>query len=224
MRTSQFAGRIAAILALMAGIGFVSAPSGAQTSPLRFVSPADGTVVRPGQAIMVSLTADNSLEKVALIGQRPLGVGVIMSAGAPGIVAHGRGDLQPLQFLLQIPKDIQPGTYRITALGRSADGEMESQALTLDVEKIQDPLRIWPEPALLQFSHAGDRIPVRVLGAFADGSKEELTKSKKTTYSSADPSVATVDSTGLVTAVGPGKTTIQITTPSSDYSIPVRVE
>ncbi|MGH9704999.1 MAG: Ig-like domain-containing protein [Candidatus Acidiferrales bacterium] len=42
--------------------------------------------------------------------------------------------------------------------------------------------------------------------------------------SSSDPNVATVDSTGLVTAVGPGKTTNQISTPSSDDSSPVRVE
>ena len=99
----------------------------------------------------------------------------------------------------------------------------ESEAVTIDVEKSEEPVGIWAEPALIQFARVGDEIPVRVLGAFADSSNEELTKSSKTAFSSADPRVATVNASGMVTAVGPGKTTIQARTPSSDYSIPVRV-
>ncbi len=224
MRTNQCMRRIAFLSALTAGIAFVPAPSSAQGTSLHFVSPAEGTVVRPGQTITILVTADYSLEKVVLLGQRPLGVGQVVSGGAPGIVARGRGDLQPLQFVIQIPAQIQPGMYRITAIGRNSDGDTESEALSLDVEKSQEPLRIWAEPALIQFTRTGERIPVRVLGAFADASKEELTKSRKTTFSSADPHVATVDSSGMVTAVGPGKTMIQVSTASSDYSIPVRVE
>jgi uncharacterized protein YjdB len=64
---------------------------------------------------------------------------------------------------------------------------------------------------------------VRVLGAFGDGSQEALTKSSKTTYTSANPNVATVSADGLVTAVGPGKTSIQVRTPTHDFSIPVTV-
>jgi hypothetical protein len=92
------------------------------------------------------------------------------------------------------------------------------------VEKSEEPRSIRTEPAIIHFEHAGDQIPVRVLGAFADGSHEELTKSSKTTFMSADPRVATVTAGGVVTAVGPGKTSIQARTPSSDYSIPVRVQ
>ncbi|MGA9392281.1 MAG: hypothetical protein WBV69_17775 [Candidatus Sulfotelmatobacter sp.] len=75
----------------------------------------------------------------------------------------------------------------------------------------------------IQFEHVGDHIPVRVLGAFADGSQEELTKSSKTIFSSADPRIATVTADGVVTSAGRGRTSIQARTPSSDYSIPVRV-
>jgi hypothetical protein len=84
-------------------------------------------------------------------------------------------------------------------------------------------VRIWAEPALIQFARVGDEIPVRVLGTFADSSNEELTRSSKTTFTSADPRIATVNASGMVTAVAPGRTTIQARTPSSDYSIPVRV-
>ncbi len=224
MRTNQYAKRLASLLVLIAGIGFVPAPSSAQGTSLHFVSPAEGTVVRPGQTITITVAADSSLEKVVLLGQRPLGVGQVLSGGAPGIVARGRGDLQPLQFMIQVPAQIQPGMYRVTAMGRTSDGDIESEALSLDVERLQEPVRIWAEPSLIRLTHAGERIPLRVLGAFADDSKEELTKSRKTTFTSADPHVATVDSTGMVTAVGPGKTTIQVGSASSDYSIPVRVE
>jgi hypothetical protein len=133
-------------------------------------------------------------------------------------MARGQGESRPIQFQVWIPADTQPGTYRLTAMGRVSGGEGQSEAVTIDVEKSEEPVRIWAEPALIQFARVGDEIPVRVLGAFAGGSNEELTKSSKTAFSSADPSVATVSA-----AVGPGKTTIQVRTPSSDYSIPVRV-
>ncbi len=222
MRTIKLARRIAGILILMAA--FIAVPSGAQENQLRILSPATGTVVRPGQTITISVAADASVEKLALIGQHPLGVGRIISGGAPGIVARGQGESRPIQFSLLIPADTQPGIYRVTAMGRVSGDDIESEATTIDVEKSEEPRSIRTEPAIIHFEHIGDQIPVRVLGAFADGSHEELTKSSKTTFTSADPRVATVTAGGVVTAVGPGKTSIQARTPSSDYSIPVRVQ
>jgi hypothetical protein len=221
MRVNKFAWQIAGIVVLIAGI--VVIPSGAQEGLVRILSPAAGAVARPGQTITIAVAADASVEKLALIGQHPLGVGQVLSGGAPGIMARGQGESRPIQFQVRIPADTRPGIYRVTAIGRISGGDTESDAVTIDVEKSEEPVRIWAEPALVQFARVGDEIPVRVLGAFADGSHEELTKSSKTEFSSADPRVATVDARGIVTAVAPGKTTIQARTPSSDYSIPVRV-
>jgi len=221
MRPRKLAGQIAGILVLSAGM--FAAPSGAQQSLVHILSPSAGTVARPGQTITVAVAADASVEKLALIGQRPLGVGRILAGGAPGIMARGQGQSLPIQFQVRIPADAQPGTYRVTAMGRVSGGEVESEAVTIDVEKSEEPVRIWAEPALIHFVKVGDEIPVRVLGAFADGSNGELTKSSKTAFTSADPRVATVSASGMVTAVGPGKTTIEARTPTSDYSIPVRV-
>ena len=94
----------------------------------------------------------------------------------------------------------------------------------LDVEKAEEPTRIWAKPSTILFSRAGERIPLRVLGAFGDGSQETLTKSSKTIYTSADPRVATVSADGLVTAVASGKTSIQVRTVTHDFSIPVTVD
>jgi hypothetical protein len=222
MRTNKFAGQIAGILVLITG--FMVVPSGAQENLVRILSPSTGAVARPGQTITVAVAADASVEKLALIGQHPLGVGRVVAGGAPGIIARGQGESRPIQFQVRIPVDIRPGVYRVTAMGRISGGDVESEAVTIDVEKSEEPVRIWAEPSLIQFAHVGDEIPVRVLGIFAGGSNEELTKSTKTVFISADPRVAAVSASGMVTAVGPGKTTIQARTPSSDYSIPVRVQ
>lgn len=85
---------------------------------------------------------------------------------------------------------------------------MESAAIKIDVEKLEEPVKIWAEPARVQFTHIGERIPIRVLGEFADRSNEELTRSTKTVYTSANPRVATVGEDGMIIAAGVGKTTI----------------
>ncbi len=207
---------------LIAGISAI--PGHAQQGRIHILSPSADTIVRPGQTITVAVAADTSVEKLALIGQHPLGVGQVVSEPAPGIVARGQGESRPVRFLLTIPAQIQPGTYRVTAMGTTSGGGMESQAITLDVERADEPARIWTEPSGIQSSHPGDHIPIRVLGAFADNSQEELTKSNKTSFTSADPHIATVSADGVVTAVAAGKTLIQVRTPQRDYSISVRVQ
>ena len=214
MSIMQHSWRVTGILILAAGLAAVSAR--AQQTPLHVVSPAAGTVVQPGQAVTIAVAADSSVQKIALLGQHPLPMGQVVS---PGL-----GVARPFEFQVRIPTDIRPGAYRVTAIGSLAGGETVSESLLLDVEKAEEPARIWTKPETILFSRAGERIPLRVLGAFGDGSQETLTKSSKTIYTSADPRVATVSADGLVTAVGPGKTSIQVRTLTRDCSIPVTVE
>ncbi len=201
---------------LILAVGLVAASARAQESPIRFVSPAAGTVVQPGHTVTVAVTADSSVEKFALLGQRPLPLSQV--------VAPGLGVASPFEFQVKIPTDIRPGSYRVTAIGVLRGGESVSESLVLDVEKAEEPTRIWAKPETMLFSRAGEQIPLRVLGAFGDGSQETLTKSSKTIYTSADPRVATVSADGLVTAVASGKTSIQVRTATHDFSIPVTVD
>lgn len=209
---------------MAAGIALVAGPSHAQEDRLRITSPTAGFLVRPGDTVTITVAADYSVEKVALVAQHPLGVGQVVSGGAPGVVARGLGEMRPLRFALRIPSGTQPGSYRVTAIGTSSGEDVESDAVTLDVERAQEPVRIWTEPSLVRFTQTGDQIPVRVLGAFGDGSSDELTKSSKTSFASGDPGVATVSADGVVTAVASGKTTITVRSGSLSYSVPVRVE
>jgi hypothetical protein len=214
MNMMQHNWRVASILILVAG--FVAASAGAQQTAVHFVSPAAGTVVAPGQTVTIAVAADSSVEKFALLGQHPLPVSQV--------VAPGLGVARPYEFQVRIPMDIRPGPYRVTAIGVLAGGESVSESLVLDVEKVEEPTRIWAKPSTILFSHAGDQIPLRVLGVFGDGSQETLTKSSKTIYTSGDPDVATVSADGLVTAVGRGKTSIQVRTATQSFSVPVTVD
>jgi len=214
--------QIAGILVSIAALSAIGAR--AQQELIHILSPATDTVVRPGQTITITVTAGTSVEKLVVIGQHPLGVGQVVSDPAPGIVTRGQGDSRPVTFQLTIPAQIRPGAYRVTAMGTTSGGNMESQAIVLDVEKSEEPAKIWTEPSIIQSIHPGDRIPIRVLGSFADNSQEELTKSNKTRFTSGDPHIAKVTADGVVTAVAPGKTFVQIHTPLRDYSISVWVQ
>jgi hypothetical protein len=222
MKRNKFDCFVAATLLLATGLITVS--SSAQQSLLRIVSPASGLVVRPGQTVTITVSADSAVQKLVLMGQHPLGMARLAFGGTAGIVAQGQGEGHPLQFLLTIPTAIQPGTYRVTAVGRTSGAAVESKGLALDVERPDEPTRIWAEPSIIQFTHLGDQIPLRVLGAFADGSQAELTRSSNTTFASADPRVASITAGGMVTAVEEGRTSILVRTPSADYSIPVRAQ
>jgi len=213
MYTMSHAARMVGILVLAAGL--VAASASAQQTPIHFVSPAGGTVVHPGQSVTIAVAADSSVEKLALLGQHPLPVSQV--------VAPGLGVASPFEFRVAIPANIRPGHYRVTAIGTLAGGETVAERLVLDVEKTEEPARIWAEPSSILFSGTGERIPVRVLGAYADNSQQELTKSSQTTYTSADPNVATVSADGLVTSVGAGKTTIQVHATRHDLTVPVTV-
>jgi hypothetical protein len=220
MKRKRFDCFVAGTLVLVTGL--ITASS-AQESLLRILAPASGLVTRPGQAVTVTVAANSAVHKLVLIGQHPLSMAQLASDGTAAIVAQGQGEGHPKQFLLMIPDATQPGTYRLTAMGRTSDGIVESNAIVLDVERSDEPTRIWVEPSIIHFTHVGDQIPVRVLGAFADGSQTELTRSSNTISTSADPRVASITG-GMVTAVKEGRTNILVRTPSADYSVPVRVQ
>jgi hypothetical protein len=222
MRRNEFDRFLTVIVVLIANS--VTIPSFAQQSLLHILSPVSGLVVHPGQTVTITLVANSSVQRLVVMGQHPLGMARLAAGGAAGIVAQGHGNAPLLQFLLNIPDAILPGTYRVTAVGRTSGGPVESDALALNVERPDEPARIWAEPSSIQFTHVGDRIPLRVLGAFADGSQTELTRSSRTKFTSADPRVALITADGVVTAAGEGKTSIRMQTPSADYSIPVRVQ
>jgi len=155
---------------------------------LQITSPPDGTIVNPGQTInvVVTPTSGDTFNAVLLTGDLPID----QTLATP-----------PYKFSITIPPKATIGKHFLNATGgRSGQQPGTSHPLDLDVEPSVAISKIRVEPATISFRRAGDRIPLTIWGTFADGSKMNITKSSRTMYSAGDPSVAMVNSTGLVTA------------------------
>jgi hypothetical protein len=173
-------------------------PCFAQGNLLQITSPASGTIVDPGQMVVISVSADPSVSNVAILGQNPLG----FSATTNG---------QSLQFQLTIPSNTTIGPYDVSALGTAADGSpVASPPISLQVDNLQ-PFTMQTQPSVLRFSAPGRSIPLHVIGTFADGSQHDMTHSVQLSYSSQNPQIATVDGQGVVTAVASGSTHMVVT-------------
>lgn len=202
------AGRFAAMALRLA---WMTSPVLCAQATLQITSPADGTVVRPGQSVSVVVAASpgGSFQQVALIGERELGL-------------TGPLTSEPYQFTLQVPANIVLGRFRITASGATSPGQgVYSPSIALDVERADSPTGISVSPANLPHLRPGDRIGLRVLGAYSDGTKLDLTESTQTTYVSQNAGIVTVNAAGVVTAAGPGATQILV---NSTVAVPVTVD
>ena len=167
----------------------------AQTQPLlQITSPADGTVVHPGDTVTVVVTpaAGVTFQAVTIFAHDPLICDQVLSA-------------PPYDFSVQVPAAAPAGSYGLVASGAIAPGQLVNSPLSdLDVEPSAAVSSIQISPPSLTFVRAGEYLPLSVTAHFSDGSTMDVTKSTDTKYTSSDTNVATVTPYGLVTAVGTG--------------------
>jgi hypothetical protein len=125
--------------------------------------------------VAVSVSGDSSsFTGVAIAGQNPIGVTQLLSA-------------PPYQFVIQIPANIPPGAYTLSAVGGTASGQIiYSAPVSIDVERSDAPLSLTVQPTMLQMA-IGNSTGLRVLGKYGDGSTVDLTGSSSTSYASNDP-------------------------------------
>jgi hypothetical protein len=159
---------------------------------LQITSPADGTVVHPGQTVSITVvpTTGDSLRGVMVGGEGPLGV--TRAVKSP-----------PYQFSITLPaaQNVPAGKYRLrAAAGRPGQPPGYSPSISLDVEPSQAPAALRVEPKLIELHKAGDAMSIGVWGTFADGSTMALTKSSGITYTSFSTSDFTVSTAGVVKA------------------------
>jgi hypothetical protein len=169
--------------------------------PLQIASPASGTIVSPGQSLSVSVTSPSNavFTDVVIVGESPLPlVNEAMSV--------------PAEFSLDIPLNIASRKYAISAMGLTAsDQNVESDAIWIDIERPDMPVSIAEATGSLYFTAPGQKLPINLLGTFADGSELYITESSNVTYTSSDTNIVTVASYGIVTATGPGSTRVVAT-------------
>jgi hypothetical protein len=185
-----------------------AAPLAAQ-STLQITSPSNGAILNPGQMLSVTVNASGSFQVVTVLGEGTIGFGQQLSA-------------PPYQFSTQIPARASAGIYKLTAVGANSTGQpVFSVPVSIDIEPTANMGgNILVTPGVLEFHVVGDQVPLVVTARFSDGSRQNLTHSTATTYASDAPSVAAVDSMGLVTAVSTGSATITV---NGAFRIPVTV-
>src|SRR5271165_137657 len=177
-----------AVLLALAGV------RGQAQESLRITSPLTGDVVMEGQALRITVSADESVRVVGVLSGYP------MPAARP--VGNN-------QFEMVIPKTIAPGRYDLTAVGL-ASSDVESQPVSIQVEREDPAVELAVQPPLLSFSELGVKFPLRVVARFADGSQLDVTHSLKTAFTPKDSQVVGVDDWGAAIAVGPGQTSIMV--------------
>ncbi len=163
---------------------------------IMIVSPVTGTRVAPGQTltVQVSTSPQVSFSAVQLIGEN---IGVTSPKSS-----------QPYSFALVMPNDII-GLKKLTALGvLSPENAVFSPSIVVDLESNANAIGLSVNFTQIRFRHTGQELSLVVRCDFDDGSNFDITKSSLISYSVADNSVASVDSAGLVTAVGPGSTNV----------------
>lgn len=189
-----------------------------QTQLLQITSPAPGTVVNPGQSISVTVTSpsNTTFSQVIAVGENPIG-------------PSAAGTSVPASFSLTIPTNVAAlRNYMLTAVGTMPAGQfVESPTILIDVERTDMPTALSPQIAGITLKAMGEQFPIILFGIFSDGSVLDTTESTYVTYSSANPSIATVDSNGMVTGGSAGSTTITATytvnAQSVQATIPVTV-
>lgn len=186
-------------LGVVIGAGWLlmfSEPAAAQT-PAIAVSATSAATAAPGGSVTVSVTVGpNAAIVKALVG---------------GFDQLRQVDTFPAEVAFEVPPDVQLGAYFVNAVGLTATGqEFKAEPLMVYVERSDQPVGLAVERSPLVFPHAGVRQPLLPIARFGDGSRLEIRESPRLGYSTTNAAVATVDSSGIVTAVSSGEATISV--------------
>jgi len=201
------AGRGSPLAALaLASVAFIST---AQT--LRIMSPANGTLVNPGQRLTIEVTATGGpFAHILLAGDLP--TGGIQDLTSP-----------PYRFAFEIPKDVTPRRYAVWAWGFLDSGaEVHSNLVNIDVEPADAPVHLNVDPTPL-YKHVGDIGYLITTATYRDGRFLDVMESTLVSYSSDNAAVARVDNVGRVYAVGAGSANIKVSYGRLHVIVPVTV-
>ncbi len=196
-------------LKVLSAAFFAASALCAQT--LRITSPADGTVVKPGETLAVTVAATGAAFRiVVLVGYDP--IGTMEPLMAP-----------PYKFSVPIPSTISPRRYSLTAIGSiRPDENVTSDPISIDVERPDPPVSITVEPSFLRLE-VGGRGYLRLIATYADTSEADIGQSTLTKCTSDSPDVATSTDDGRVLAIGPGSAKITVENGGKTTMVPVAV-
>ena len=193
-RTLRFLIFVPVLVVIFAVVAVPSTLRG-QTDPVKITGPANGSIVAPGDSVLVTVIGEN-LDSVFLatstIGE---------TATKP-----------PFTFTLSIPNDAV-GSMLILALGKDRSGNMHTDEIKIIVRPTASLESLDLEPSAVRFSGlTGLQQQVTVNAMYSDGVQRDVTSAETgTSYHSDNPNVVTVDEDGLLEVQGNGEALITVT-------------
>lgn len=161
---------------------------------LQITSPANGTIVNPGDTITVevSSTLGEAATQVFVLGQDPFGF-----AGVVGSL--------PATLKIKVPADASSGVRYMTAYAVTSSSGARSNEIMVDIERPDLPTSVYTTLGGVYMNAPPARFPLTLFGRFSDGSVTDVTRSSCAIYSSDNPASASIDAEGMVTALAPGE-------------------
>ena len=169
---------------------------------VRITSPISGTIFAPGDTITVDISVDASIQTLLVAaGLNPRAAGM-----NPGVMNFA--DAPPFRITLVVPDNFA-GKSHISVLVLDVDDkEILSAPIPILVRHASPPSRLLATNTLILDEGAARGIVVQ--GIFTNGLQLAVASSDLgTTYTSANPWIASVDTEGIVTGVSAGTTSIK---------------
>src|SRR5580700_3417298 len=177
---------------------FFGCASLANAQQVTITSPASGSVYSPGESININ---------ASVTGGQVIGVKV----GAQDMGMSAYQFTAPYSLRLTVPSDIV-GPRNLFAVGLVANETViVSPSITVDIEPSRLPTAVSFQQTLVAFGYVGQQQRVGVTATFSDGSTLDVSKSTQLNFASGNPGLVSVDTTGLMTSLKPGNTTIKVT-------------
>jgi len=181
---------------------------------LRITSPADGTIVHPGETLIVTVEASPTDAHL---------VGIMVGARDPLGFAKPDPTGRPDRFTFHIPNNATPGKYAVNAGAITPSKEfIYANSINILIERADSPVSLTVYPVIADFTMDQNRY-FSVTGLYADKTEVDLSQSSRIKYVSSNPQIATVQEQGIVSPVQPGRATITITYDTLTITAPVRV-
>jgi len=180
-----------AIRAFLAAVLSFACVATAHAQQVSITSPTNGSTYAPGSTINVTATVTGGVVIGVKVGAQDMGMTTYQLTA-------------PYTLSLPVPSKVI-GPRNLVAVGLIANETIVfSPPVSVDIEPSAIPTAINFQQSLVAFGYAGQQQRVGVTATFADGSTLDITKSTQLTFASANPSLVSVDSTGLMTGLAPG--------------------
>jgi pimeloyl-ACP methyl ester carboxylesterase len=179
---------------------------------LHITSPVAGTQVTPGATLTIQMqsSAPVALRNMLII------VGGVLTIDAPAVL--------PSTVSVSLPSSLPMGALTIGVVASDTTGALLGDITTIVASPAMTPTMIAVTPPTLDLDAGSPAQQLLVLASFGDtASATRADVTRVTTFGSGDSRIARVSGTGLVTAVGQGTTTIQVSQGGLTASVPITV-